>query len=650
MAATACSGTEDSAGGHRDGGVESVRRATASSLEGSLQELLRIEVDLSNELPADPLHGAFDNQLAALRFSPGWLIDAERAFSAAVERAVDTEINAARRTVQPAMYVRSVGGEPSTGDEGLLSYPWALGVNDAVRWTFSAELSGTYSLSLRYFGSEFIDEHGVCEVRVDGLKVADAPAPALLEWKTVASDVSLAAGDNVISFECTGGSEVSAVLDVFTLEGPAAHPLIGVSPRRGLLPCAALGEEPDDDCARQALVSFTARAWEAAGDDASFERPIALYDELRAMGEGSMTAFKSSIVAVLLSPQHLNHVYRRWTDTGAAAAKQFAHRVALLFWNRPADAALVSDVVASGVANLDAGSLVREMLDDPRASDFVETFVSQWLGLNWIRTVSISEERFPAFNADLRHAMREELLHLVRGAISAESDLRQLLTSTEAFVTPELAALYDVESTGEGATPVELDPHRRAGIHTRAGILAALSNPQSTHPTRRGHWVLDRLLCSSPPPPPANIPPLAEPSAEAGLATGRDRTERHLSDGNCISCHIEMDTIGLTLENFDAIGRWRDEENGVTIDASGSVPEWGDFAGGVDLGRRIAEDPRFASCVTEQLFTYVFGATPTEDEADEVAELTRAFVASEYRLVALLTALIESPRFTGAEL
>jgi hypothetical protein len=288
---------------------------------------------------------------------------------------------------------------------------------------------------------------------------------------------------------------------------------------------------------------------------------------------------------------------------------------------------------------------VRRMLADPRAESLVENFAGQWLYIRAVESVRPDPAVFPAFTDSLREAMVAEMQHFFRQFIAAEIPLTELLTSDAVFVNAELADFYGISgSFGETFERV-IDPSgKRGGLLAQAGILTALSYPHRTSPVRRGKWVLGQLLCQEPAPPPAGVEGLPE-TGETGDLSLRERMEIHRSDPGCAACHLSMDPIGLGLENFNAIGLWRDEDSSGRIDASGVLPGELAFVGHEDLASIIAEDPAFHRCVTRQLVTYALGRGLSTADTPWLRDIRVDYIDAGASFADLASAIVRSDIF-----
>lgn len=421
-----------------------------------------------------------------------------------------------------------------------------------------------------------------------------------------------------------------------------------------LLPCQpALAL--DRRCVESFVERFAGKAWRRPLVAEEQRRLLRVYDRTRA-ALGAVEGVRAVIETVLRSSAFLFRF-----ETGAAPSAtgevaltdhELAAALSYTLWNRPPDGELAALATAGAlhdpsVLRQQAARLVR----DARAADGLHAFVSQWLGFSHVERLRNDARAFPRFTPATAAAMAEESRRFVADVLANHGgSLRVLLGASHTFLSPALGWIYGVDVDGDETAfrRIELDPRRRAGLLTQASFLAAHADHAQTSPTDRGVYLVERLLCYSPPPPPPNAPTsLPPPNAE--LRTTRDRLEEHRLDMGCSSCHEAFDPLGLALENYDAVGRYRSEENGRTIDASGEVRLLGagqrGFGDAVSLVRMLAESPEVHRCVTQQLFHYVYGRTPAAGDGAVLGWALTRFRASDLDLRALLLALVTDPAF-----
>ncbi len=416
------------------------------------------------------------------------------------------------------------------------------------------------------------------------------------------------------------------------------------------VPCDPTGPG-DEACAREAITRLGQSVWRRPLTVDEVQRVAAVVVEAGSTLGDFFAGFEYGIAALLQSPHFMFRV-----ELGAAGedgeARAFdpfelASRLSFFLWNTTPDDALLR-AAASGELATDDGlrAQATRLLDSPRSRDALRNFFSEQLALYKLDALAKDPKLFEHFTSDLGPDAREETLGLLLYKVFDEdADFRDVLTTTETFLNPRLASLYGVPApTTEGFRRVHLPPEaRRAGLLTHASILNLQAHQTSTSATRRGRFVRNVLLCQPTPPAPVNVDTsIPEPSGTT--LTLRDRVKEHLENEDCATCHLAFDPIGLALENYDAIGRWRLTDNGAPIDASGDL-DGATFSDGLALGRAVREHERFGPCVVQTLVRYATGHVEVATEAAAIDALSERFAALGYRVRPLLLEIVMSPLF-----
>jgi hypothetical protein len=256
---------------------------------------------------------------------------------------------------------------------------------------------------------------------------------------------------------------------------------------------------------------------------------------------------------------------------------------------------------------------------------------------------------FPDFDENLRDALRRETELLFDSVLRENRSALELVTARYTFVNERLARHYGMPNIyGSRFRRVELDENDpRGGLLGQGSVLLVTAYPNRTSPVLRGKWILENVLGAPPPPPPPNVPDLEEKRADGKVLSMRERMVQHRANAVCASCHSRMDPLGLALEHFDAIGRWRDRsESNEPIDASGALPDGTKFDGPQELRRVLLKHPeRFVTTLTERLLTYALGRGVEYYDAPTIRAITREAAGSNYRLSTLVLGIIKSVPF-----
>lgn len=343
----------------------------------------------------------------------------------------------------------------------------------------------------------------------------------------------------------------------------------------------------DAEAAAEIVRQFARRAWRRPVSEEETQRLMTLFDAATGRGASFVVAVREPLKAVLVSPHFLFVVETEPGEQGVLrlTSHQLATRVALLIWSSVPDEELLQ--AADSGAILDDETLrvqVRRMLADPRARALGENFGLQWLGLRNFSNVHPDSEVFAEFTPELSNDMREEAIAFVSDVFRNNHPLTDLIAADYVVVNGRLAQHYGIDLPADAPwQTVSLMEGRRGGVVTMASVLTASSYPRRTSPVLRGRWILEELLGSPVPPPPANVPALEESAVKSEGMTLRQRLELHRQKAECASCHDRMDPLGFGLENFDGIGRWREADNGQPIDTIGKLPSGDSFDGPEEL-------------------------------------------------------------------
>jgi hypothetical protein len=423
-------------------------------------------------------------------------------------------------------------------------------------------------------------------------------------------------------------------------------------PRQRLVPGCDLIK--DSDCARRALEAFLPRAYRrpiTADELASY---VKLLDLARSQGDDGEVGLRLAVRAALVSPSFLYRIEPDPPQNSTRTLDDFeiASRLSYFLWSSMPDDELFASSRAQELHRPDViMAQVGRMLADAKASALVENLAGQWLYTRQLAEITPDPMMFPAtmFDQSLREAMRAETHLYLREVLFGDRSALDLLRSNFTFLNQRLAQHYGINAPGLGPDMqrVELDAEsaaRRGGLLTQAGWLTLTSHPDSTSPTKRGKWIIAELLCQEPPPPPPGVDNL-EKIPQTG--TMRQRLSQHAANEPCRTCHKVIDPMGFGLENYDPIGRWRDQDQGMPIDASGEIPDTGArFANGPEMGAALRDDPRFARCVTRKLLTYAVGRGMGTSDTPALDLLTDRFASGGYRFRALVETIATSPLMT----
>jgi hypothetical protein len=426
--------------------------------------------------------------------------------------------------------------------------------------------------------------------------------------------------------------------------GPARNQLLGAGPSEEL---------SAKEVARQVLSGFIRRAFRRPPTERELERYALVADEALKAGDAFDLAIQKAMKPVLVSPLFLLRVETSPTETGEShriSDHELAVRLSYFLWSTMPDDelfALADTGTLSHRENLE--KQVRRMLANPKANALTTQFLTQWLQLPHLQKALPSQNHFPSYTRSLRDAMGQEIRLFCDHLRTANRSLLEFLEADYTFADAELARHYRLATIPEkGFEKVTLRPEdHRGGLPGMAGILTMTSHTDRTRPTARGKWILDVLLGSPPPPPPAAAGNFAAPAKDRPEpASFREKLAQHASDRNCIGCHLKIDPLGFALENYDAIGIWRDNVGGIPVDNVGTLPGVGQFEG-VDGLRTVLKTRQvdFVENLVAQTLSYALGREVSYYDEPSIQAAVRKLEGDEYRFSTLILEVVHSDPF-----
>jgi hypothetical protein len=665
-------------------GRASIHRLNRTEYGNAVRDLLALEVDAAEFLPSDDEGYGFDNIADVLRVSPS-LLEQYLAASAKIAALAVGDPDA------PA--VTSVYRAPSDLAQGAHVEGMPLGTRGGVKIRHYFPLNGEYEFDVFLLrnivgymtGLEWAHE---LEIAVDGERVFLTQVGG--EADNAMSDANMSAAANeidarlrtrtfvtagphdvTVAFLARSAAETHEPLELHTrnldLQDMNGLPVVDYVNVRGPFNAVGPGDTPSreriftcrpaDDatarvCATEILSRLARRAYRRQPTEQDIATLLGFYDRGSASG-GFDAGIESALRVILTSPKFL---FRDEPDPAGVAPgslyalddSALASRLSFFLWSSPPDDELL-DLAAQGTLGDERvfERQVDRMLADPRASALVENFAGQWLYLRNLRSVTPDVEEFPNFDDNLRQAMRRETELLFEHVMREDLSVNELLTADYTFVNERLAQHYEIPNIyGSHYRRVPVANEARRGLLGHASILTVTSYPNRTSPVLRGKWVLENVLGTPPPPPLPNVPALEENEAGKVARTLRERLEEHRANPVCATCHDVMDPIGLGLENFDAVGKWRTKEPGGEIDAHGQLADGTPIDGAAELRAALTADPeQFVRVFTGRLLTYALGRGLEAYDMPTVRGIVRGAEDDGYRFSALVKGIVNSVPF-----
>lgn len=409
-------------------------------------------------------------------------------------------------------------------------------------------------------------------------------------------------------------------------------------------------------CATSILTAFATRAFRRPVTSAEIAPYAGLLATAQTLGDGFEQGIATALQAMLLSPKFVFRVEHNpgQGQVGALDGYELASRLSYFIWSSMPDAELMARAADGGLGQPDElRRQVARLVADPKATALVDNLAGQWLAS---RELAVKEITLAGFVLDdgLRASIAQETSLFLRELLQGDQPVRALLGADFTFLDRSLAMHYglpEASTLDSGLRKVALtDPKRGAGLLTQANFLLVHSQRDRTSPTRRGKWISENMLCVAVPPPPPKIPELV-PNDQKMPTSTRERLEAHRRKGStCEGCHQYMDPLGLPLEHYDTVGRYRETDDGAAIDATGEIPTTSvTFDGALDLASALEADPRFLSCVIKKFLTYALGRSVAPNAPGDmaaVAAIESQLHAEGDRLSALVGLVAQSPLMT----
>ena len=409
------------------------------------------------------------------------------------------------------------------------------------------------------------------------------------------------------------------------------------------------GEQDKRDAARKVLEHVASRAFRRPVLAAEVAKMLKLFDEAAKQEDSFEKAMKLPLLSTLISPHFIFRIEPNARPGGSIAPLngfEIASRLSYFLWSTMPDAELTAAAKQGRLKDpKDLESQVRRMLKHPKASEFARNFTPQWLQVRRLEEMQFDRGKFSGYNEQLRDAMIQETVLFFQAIMKEDRSVLEFLDADFTFVNGALARHYGISGGGAGFQRVKLTDPRRGGILTMAAVLASTSDPNRTSPVKRGKWVLEAVLNQPPPPPIPSAANLRSRPDDRSL-TLRQRMERHRQDPNCAPCHNRMDPIGFGLENYNAVGAWRTNDDGKPLDTKAKLPSGESFSGPVELKAILKKRKKeFVEALTTKMMTYALGRGPEPSDVLIIEEIAANVAKDGYTFSTLVLEIAKSYPF-----
>lgn len=622
-----------------------LHRLNRNEYTNAIRDILGLQMDMTSLLPPDDASEGFDNVAAGLGISPaliqGYTSAAMKLARLAVGDMTTTDTSTIYRTAGLQAQGSRLPGMP-------------LGSHGGMRVVHYFPLDAEYRISARggamfgNFGAGSGNAASGMDVALDGQRIDTRKAVRVKAGSHVLTaamfDQRRSAGVNdIYSAPRTEGSiETIEIAGPFNASGPGE-----TESRRRVLSCHPRSSGEESACAQRIIQDIANRAFRGPQRPADLEVITQFYERGHAEG-GFEIGIQQALSRILIDPRFLFRFEAEPAGASLAISDlELASRLSFFLWSSIPDQALIDLGVAGKLHNPEVlAAQVRRMLADPRAQALVENFAGQWLYLRELATMTPETE---GFDESLREAFIGETRALVSWVLAQDRPVTELLTADYSFLNERLAKHYGIDGVrGAQLRMVKLpaDTHRR-GLLGHGSILTVTSTATRTSPVIRGAWILGSLLGAPPPNPPPGVETNIDGDGTKVLTTSvRQRLEQHRQNRSCAACHSVIDPVGFALENFDAIGAWRERDGDALVDARGTLVD-GTVVNGTDdlVAALMSRSQLFVNNVTQKLMTYALGRALDYRDMPAVRAIANQAEPADLRLSALILGVVQSPTF-----
>jgi hypothetical protein len=658
------------------GRTETFRRLNRAEYQNAIGDLLEIDIDAASLVPPDESSHAFDN-VTVTDLSPAQL---NRYLTAAQEI---SSLAIGRTSQKPGEAIFRIRPD-ITQDVHIEGLPFGTRGGTLISHNFSQD--GEYEVQVRLMRDrndevESLHEPHELEVLLDrksikrftvkppekGASHASLDAHLKARFKTTAGPHKVG-----VTFLATSASLQETMRQPLNVHfnfyrhprlGPAVYQVSIIGPfdasgsgdtpsRRRIFGFQTADSGDEEDRAKHILANLTRRAYRRPAGEDDLKKPMELFREGRAEGDFD-AGIEMALASILMNPQFLFHIERDPPGVPSATPYsmdnfELASRLSFFLWSSIPDDELLDLAASDKLSRPEVlEQQTRRMLADERSGSLTTNFAAQWLYLRNLESVNPDMRLFPDFDDNLRQAMRRETELFFESIVREDRSVLGFIKADYTYLNERLAKHYGIPHIyGSHFRRVALeDGSQRGGLLRHASILAVTSYATRTSPVIRGQWVLKNLVGAPPPPPPANVPPLKDNTVLSTLSV-RERLEQHRADKACASCHQSIDPVGFALENFDALGRWRESEAGKPVDASGGFVDGSEFVGTSGLEEALLKRPElFVRTLTEKLMTFALGRGIEYYDAPAVRKIMAKARKNDYHFSELAVGIVESVPF-----
>lgn len=632
-----------------------IRRLNRTEYRNTIRDLFGYDYLPAKNFPGDDVGYGFDNIADVLSLPPRLMekyLDAAELIT--TRTIVDPDLGQYRKQIAGLDFRGSDASEPFESHHMIFS-------NGSISHAINVPVAGLYRVKVVLHASPGDDEPARLGISTRGQLPVEVDVPETGK-QLVAKSVNLhldsgrqrlllSLMNDYYAPPSNGRKAIDRNLFISsaTIHGPIKPEGNFANNWLSKLPAKQKRREKD---AKQVLKKLASHAWRRPVSERELRRLMRLYRRATHSDATFYDGLRTCTQAILVSPHFLFKVESPIEGESVPEDRvltdfQLATRLSYFLWSTMPDKELFGLASKKQLRRPDVlVAQVKRMLADPKATALVDNFMAQWLQLPKLAQVRPDPDLFPGIDAAMRQDMATETRLLVKDLIKRNANMLELLDVDYSFVNQRLAEHYGLKGiVGNGFQKVSLKETGRNGIIGHASILTLTSNPTRTSPVKRGKWIMENLLGEEPPPPDPDAVPLENQEELTG--TTRERMIQHREDPNCAVCHKVMDELGFALEHFDAVGRWRDQDEGLPVDARGELPDGTNFDGAIAMQAVIASNmkQKFVRCLTEKMLIYALGRGLEYYDECTTDLIVNHLASNDYRFSDLVTQVVLSKPF-----
>lgn len=679
------------------------RRLNRSEYSNAIRDLLSMNIDAASLLPQDTAIDGFDNMAEALFISPSYLdqsiVAARQIANEAIGKPDARSVTAQYSLVNQGNQQNHVEGLPLGTRGGIAvehNFPadgqYELSIGNLARAMWVENQEFTHNLIALLDGKQFfeleiggdkdlrgIDQQGGAAVdeinaRLKNIPFYSAAGKHLIVITFVQR--SFAESEGVLEPIRKGGQAKVIRLNRFDIQGPIKNNFqdavkfgeknyVLTAPRKSIFSCYPKAVQENKKCAQEILLDLSRKAFRGYQTDLDQDRLLRMYEQGEKVG-GFEFGIRRGLTAVLADPKFIYHLEpsQNYESRSAELGSEnngnlnrnkgrslvLANRLALFLWGSIPDEKLLT-LAESGklVDDEILAAEVKRMLADTKARYLSEKFAYQWLNLDGLDEIDPDPRNFAEVPNNIRELFKREIVLFVQNVFSEDKNIQTLLTAKYTYLNEGLARHYGINSIkGDRFRRFQLSDQNRWGLLGKGGVLMVSAYPNRTSPVLRGAYVLDHLIGTPPSPPPPNVEAFPESGEGQQVLSVRARLEKHREDSSCNSCHGIIDPLGFALENFDAVGRWREIDRfaRTKIDSSGQLPDGRKLKNVSELRKALLNRPdQFVQTFTEKLFSYALSRPLDYKDMPRVRAIVDIAADEKNSLSSIVMGVVKSPQF-----